>query len=437
MVKYTMKRKRYQLEPLDDGPREKCRHWGIRVSCGHDPATGKRLRPYETFEGTEYEADLRAMAIKVEHGIVETTSMTVAEYFVGMYLPWAKSRVRTKSYEGGPRDKSLITRETYRGYEQTARLHIIPLFGHIGLSDLKPYYVEQKLAEIPSLGSRRNAYKLLRQGYRRAVKWQLLQFVVTDAVEEPTADPVDKPTVKSAEMWDYIDAFDEPGDEDVRMAVAIGFGIGLRRSEIAAIDKEEIDWTVDTEDFLGAVRIWRSYHFRKGEGWFEPPKSFTSARTAYFPRWLGELLQPHAEGSGPLLEHKGERTKPDRITDRWKDVVAKKGLPVVMPFKNTRHSCGTILVREDGLPITDVQQLLGHSTPVITSTFYVQRGTESTERVAAAMNKRAKPVVPDCPKPPENAGSQPDDNYGDKTKKSVSPGSFKIIRPDFKRASNG
>ena len=251
------------------------------MSCGHDPATGKRLRPYETFEGTEYEADLRAMAIKVEHGIVETTSMTVAEYFVGMYLPWAKSRVRTKSYEGGPRDKSLITRETYRGYEQTARLHIIPLFGHIGLSDLKPYYVEQKLAEIPSLGSRRNAYKLLRQGYRRAVKWQLLQFVVTDAVEEPTADPVDKPTVKSAEMWDYIDAFDEPGDEDVRMAVAIGFGIGLRRSEIAAIDKEEIDWTVDTEDFLGAVRIWRSYHFRKGEGWFEPPKSFTSARTLF------------------------------------------------------------------------------------------------------------------------------------------------------------
>ena len=53
MVKYTMKRKRYQLEPLDDGPREKCRHWGIRVSCGHDPATGKRLRPYETFVGEE------------------------------------------------------------------------------------------------------------------------------------------------------------------------------------------------------------------------------------------------------------------------------------------------------------------------------------------------------------------------------------------------
>ena len=86
------------------------------------------------------------------------------------------------------------------------------------------------------------------------------------------------------------------------------------------------------------------------------------------------------EGSGASARAQGERTKPDRITDRWKDVVAKKGLPVVMPFKNTRHSCGTILSARDGLlPITDVQQLLSHSTPVITSTFYVQRGTESTD----------------------------------------------------------
>lgn len=432
-----MKRSRYQLTPLDPGPREKCRHWGIRVSCGNDPATGARLRPYETFEGTEYEADLRAMAIKVEHGIVETTSMTVAEYFVGMYLPWAKSRVRTKSYDGGPRDKSLITRETYRGYEQTAKRHIIPLFGHIGLAELKPYYVEQKLSEIPTLGARRNAYKLLRQGYRRAVKWQLLQFVVTDAVDEPTADPVDKPTVKSADMWDYIDAFEGPGDEDVRLAVAIGFGAGLRRSEIAAIDREGIDWTVDTEDFLGAVKIWRSYHWRNGVGWFEPPKSFTSARTVYFPRWLGELVRPHASGTGPLLQHKGERTKPDRISDRWTLVVESKGLPVVMPFKNTRHSCGTILVREDGLPITDVQQLLGHSTPLITSVFYVQRGTESTERAAAAMSKKVKPIVQNCPKPPENDGTEQKEEKREKSKKGVSSGVFKIIRPEFGRASNG
>ena len=131
--------------------------------------------------------------------------MTVAEYFVGMYLPWAKSRVRTKSYEGGPRDKSPITRGTYRGYRADRQAPHHP--------SIRPYQtcptssrttVEQKLAEIPSLGSRRNAYKLLRQGYPGAVKWQLLQFVVTDAVEEPTADPVDKPTVKSAEMWDYM-----------------------------------------------------------------------------------------------------------------------------------------------------------------------------------------------------------------------------------------
>lgn len=52
-----MKRPGYTVKPLEEGvSREKCRRWMIRVSVGHDPVTGKRLRPYETFEGTEGEA---------------------------------------------------------------------------------------------------------------------------------------------------------------------------------------------------------------------------------------------------------------------------------------------------------------------------------------------------------------------------------------------
>lgn len=431
-----MKRKPYCVEPLEEGvPRDRCRRWKIRVSVGYDPATGKRIRPSERVGGTESDAIRRALQIAAEYGVVKTTDLTVSEFFELMYLPWAQGRVRKGSYDGGPRDRSSITRETYRNYEQVVATYVVPLFGHVGLADLKPYYVEMKLAGIERLGARRNVYKTLRQGYRRAVRWQLVSFVVTDAVAEPKPDPAAKPTVKSGGMWEYIDAFDDDGDRDVQLAVAIGFGVGLRRSEVLAIDRDEIDWSVDTGDALGAVRVWRSYHFRKGEGWFEPPKSFTSARTVYFPRWLGELVRPYAEGSGPLLEHGGERTRPDRITKRWEVVTRAAGLPVEMPFKNTRHSCGTMLVREDGLPISDVQQLLGHSTPVITDEYYVQKGTESTERAAAAMNRRAR--SPKFPKSRENVGKTGESSDAIIDDKAYLPGKTRIITPVFKRAENG
>lgn len=393
----TEKRRGYELKQLDPGPRSRCRHWGIRVSVGYDPATGKRLRPYETFEGSEREADLRAMAIKVQHGIVTPTGMTVGEFFVGMYLPWAESRVRAGSYEGGPRDRDRITRETYRGYEQAVRLYIVPLFGNVGMADLKPYFVQMRLNTIERLGARRNAYKTLRQGYRRARAWGLVQTVPTDAVPEPRYDTPPKQTAKAAEVWECIEAFDDSDDLDVRHAVAVGFGVGMRRSEICAMDKGEIDWSVEDESILGAYHIWRGYHWRNGAGWFEPPKSPKSDRTVMFPRWLGEMLRPYDEGEGPLLVHNGERTHPDRITKRWRDVMMNKGLKVGMPFKNTRHSCGTILVREKRLNVADVQQLFGHSTMAITTEFYVQSGVESAERAALAMSDVRPPIVQDCP----------------------------------------
>ena len=406
----TEKRASYSLVPLEDGPRSRCRRWGIRVSLGTDPATGRRLRPYETFEGTEREADLRAMAIRIQHGLVTPTGMTVAEFFVGMYLPWAASRVRSSSYDGGPRDRSQITRETYGRYESVVRIHIVPLFGGVGLADLKPFTVQTKLNSIGRLGARRDAYKTLRQGYRRARAWGLVPSIPTDAVPMPRYDAPPKETAKAIEVRTLIDAFDDPADWDVRAAAAIGLGVGMRRSEICAIDRQEIDWSVEGEGWLGAYRIWRGYHWHGGEGWFEPPKSRESNRTVIFPRWLGELLRPISEGEGPLLTHGGERTRPDRITRRWHDVMMDKGLKAGMPFRNTRHSCGTILVREKGIPVADVQQLFGHSTPVVTSAFYVQSGVESAQRAASAMSGVARL---DCPGLSETSGNGTDGERND------------------------
>lgn len=258
---------------------------------------------------------------------------------------------------------------------------------------------------------------------------------MTGAVDDPLSEQTKKPVVKSAQMWNYIDAFE--GDA-AYVAVVLAFAVGLRRSEILALDREEIDWSVSTPEAFGRFRVWRSYHCdSKSGGYFEPPKSFSSARTLLLPRWAGEIVRPLAEGTGPLVVHGGERMRPDYLSRRWREVTDAAGLPVDMPLKNARHSCGTMLVREDGLPVADVQQLLGHSTPLITSEFYVQPGEESVERAVAAMSKRARPTGPNCPKPQGNGSDRQESLDSESRRNSVSSGNIKIIRPNFKNASNG
>jgi integrase len=50
-------------------------------------------------------------------------------------------------------------------------------------------------------------------------------------------------------------------------------------------------------------------------------------------------------------------------------------------FHNLRHSCATLLY-ELGLPIENIQDILGHSSPVITKVLYVG-ASEKVQRVAA------------------------------------------------------
>lgn len=379
----TMKRSLGTVKPLEDCPRSECRYWEIRVSCGYNAITGKRVRPYERFGGTESEAYLRLMQIRIEHGLVDSTDMTVAEYFVGVYLPYAKGKVRLKTYET---------------YKSAVDNYIVPLFGAYSLEGLPPYFVEAQLGSIEKPGARLNVYKALRQGYRKAASQKMIKFVITDAIDEPKIKRKSQPTVGSDHMWDYIKAFEELGEEErgLYLAVVVGFGVAMRRSEILAIDCEEIDWSYDAQGYLGGFEIHRSFHKRHGVCYFEDTKN-EEHDLILFPRWCGEILREHAKDrTGPLITHKGERMYPDYLTKKWSAVVKDKKLPINMPFKNTRHSVGTMLVREDGIPLADVQQLLRHTTIKTTEMYYVQKGTASVERTAAAMSKRSRPKDEDA-----------------------------------------
>ena len=76
----------------------------------------------------------------------------------------------------------------------------------------------------------------------------------------------------------------------------------------------------------------------------------------------------------------GTPMEPANVNKIFAALCARSGVRRIR-FHDLRHSCATLLY-ELGVPIENIQDVLGHSTPVITKLLYVD-GTEKMQRAAA------------------------------------------------------
>ena len=76
----------------------------------------------------------------------------------------------------------------------------------------------------------------------------------------------------------------------------------------------------------------------------------------------------------------GSLLKPSNVNKAFAELSAAAGVRRIR-FHDLRHSCATLLY-ELGVPIENIQDVLGHSTPVITKMLYVD-GLEKVQRGAA------------------------------------------------------
>jgi integrase len=72
--------------------------------------------------------------------------------------------------------------------------------------------------------------------------------------------------------------------------------------------------------------------------------------------------------------------EPSNVNKAFAELSAAAGVRRIR-FHDLRHSCATLLY-ELGVPIENIQDVLGHSTPVITKLRYVD-GSEKAQRGAA------------------------------------------------------
>lgn len=359
---------------------------------------------------------------------VASSAMTVGEYLTYWLEEIARHRVRTS---------------TYVSYRKWVRLHLIPLLGKKKLTALRPNDIrrglfqlkqtcqccaqgkdrarekraEQLRAKRAGKPARKNARPIkgaqccaktpreccrsvLSDGtirYLHRILRTALQVAVTE--EELLAENPAKGLRLNHRYrprftaWSGKEArrFLRVAGEDRLYAVyAVALSAGLRRGEVLGLQWSDVDLAQKT------IRVSKMLDRIDGNLQLGPVKTDGSARLVALPDFCVAALTRHRE-----LQEGARRSAGTAWTKSDFVFTTKLGTPIEprnvnrhfatlcdrakvrrIRFHDLRHSCATLLYEELGVPIENIQDVLGHSSPTITKLIYVN-GTEKVQRDAA------------------------------------------------------
>lgn len=271
--------------------------------------------------------------------------------------------------------------ESYRRYDESVRLHIVPELGRLRLSRVTPDQVLSLYAKLYDerglSGTSVNfVHGVLRGALKDAVRWGLVARNVTDAVTTPRRSTVPTDALSAEQARALLSA--AAGDEHEALYV-LAVTAGLRLGELQALRWNAVD--LDRR----RLEVRATYQGNvDGEPVFAPPKTQRSRRTVQLSALAVDALKRHrarqneqrlavgslwkdyglvfASGFGRALDGNNLRTR------SFAPLLERAKLPP-MRFHDLRHAAATLLMSE-GVPIKAVSELLGHSDVATTLRIY-------------------------------------------------------------------
>lgn len=339
--------------------------WLVQISVGYDPKTGKRRRVSKTIRGSKRDAERARALMLVDGDVLLASKFTLADV-VDDYLLAKDGVIRQATLDEYKRLGNIVKNAPF------ALLSIARL-------ERKESDIRAWLDTFSAPWSKKSAYKFLRQVFNFAKKQHLITNNVMDYIEEPKVKRNEIKTIPYQELPLYLEAVKET---DIEAGVLLMVYMGLRRGETIARKWSDIDLSEPA-----TVRITSAVRELRGGGMvFDKPKTEKSERMDYIPRPCAERLKAIREKCKKdvwVCQFEDDVMRPDMFSKKWRACVKRAGLEPVQ-VKNLRHTCGTILVKELGVSIPDVAELLGHSTTRTTEQFYLQNSDVSKRRVADA-----------------------------------------------------
>lgn len=296
------------------------------------------------------------------------------------------------------RKQRRVRIDTYEAYQCYYDNHIKPYFEprKLKLDEVTPRiiqcYVDQKEKEGLSPNSINKHLVVLNGVFKEAI-----------ALQEASYNPCANVTISKAETEFHGSAY-EPEDakkllkaiegDAIDPAVYLGLYLGLRRSEVAGLRWQDIDFENNV------VRIRNTVVRFSTISELEKTKSRASKRDLYLPKglktyllgWKNKIEENRAffgsvhVGSDHVCQWPdGRAYTPDYISRRFRSVLEANGLPLIR-FHDLRHTAGSLLINQ-GQSVKQVQEFLGHEKASTTLDIYTHLSFEGKKDTAEKLDE--------------------------------------------------
>lgn len=371
----------------------------IKLSLGKDPVTGKYVSHYETVKGNKKDAERRLNEVIHQHDtgtFVRSGKVTVADYL----RQWLKDYVYTN-----------LAPHTAEGYDSIISRHLIPSFGVIPLTQLRPEMIQRYIGDKLSQGrvtgqgglstrTVRHHIVCLHTALQNAVKIGMLARNPVDAVTIPRSQRHEMRTMNESDIQIFLE-MTRPTQYYALFYMALF--TGMRRSELLALRWQDIDL------LLLQISVSRTLHVvRGGKVIIRQPKTEKSRRVVALSPSTAAVLREYHESQNNLrqsldypnltnddlifCQYNGKPFLPNTVSHNWIKVIRWSGLKGIR-FHDARHTHASLLLKQ-GVHPKIVQERLGHSSIQVTLDTYSHVAPGLQQSAAEAFDNIILPKEP-------------------------------------------
>ena len=409
----------------------------IIVSCGRD-IYGKKKRETATFvpdpgltpkkRQKAVEEFARQFEAQVRNGMaMDGRKITLKEFTDRWFEEYAAQKLQPGTIEK---------------YKAEMDDKVLPVLGHLKLSELRPHNLNGFFVSMTKDGTRKDGKKggyskgsiaktrnVLSSILRTATEWEIIDRNPLDKVRPTAEDTAEKlkffTPEQAATFLDYIEKpytvktkghkrIDDTGreytvgnyeskkeiPEQIRVLFILAIYGGLRKGELLALEWSDIDFDNDTVTVLKAVSV------VAGEQITKAPKTKNSRRVVSIPHFLAQRLKAlksarikyrwelgdYWQGAEwVFIQDNGKQMSYSTPYSAFQDTIDRynAGKPVAdhlpaIPFHGLRHTSATLLIagKQD---VRTVSSRLGHAQASTTMNIYAHALQETDRKAATAL----------------------------------------------------